>query len=144
MATLVAIASAVVWFRTGRGAFLPLGPILGAGIGCAIGPATGAADGIRVGRAVGSWLYPKLSVFPQLWDYLAARSTALLASLLGYALLILWFAATYQVAWSLSPRPAFQGLPDNPRFVDFLYLSVITIATVGYGDITPRSPLLGC
>jgi hypothetical protein len=35
-------------------------------------------------------------------------------------------------------------MPSNPSFGDFCYLSVVTLATLGYGDITPacNSPVV--
>ncbi len=33
-------------------------------------------------------------------------------------------------------------LPQNPNFWQFFYFSFVTLATLGYGDITPKSDLV--
>jgi hypothetical protein len=38
-------------------------------------------------------------------------------------------------------RPYLNGVPGDPTASDLLYLSVITLSTVGFGDITPASQL---
>jgi hypothetical protein len=59
---------------------------------------------------------------------------------LMYALLVVGFAAAYRIADALSLHALFQG-PDGPirvSYSDALHFSVVTISTVGYGDIRPE------
>ena len=57
-----------------------------------------------------------------------------------YVVLIISFACFYRIADGLSQTPLFHG-PHGPlvlRFPDALYFSMVTQATVGYGDLTPH------
>jgi Ion channel len=55
-----------------------------------------------------------------------------------YLLLALLFAALNQVLAAVGHN-YLHGAPDPPTASDLLYFSVVTMATVGYGDITPAS-----
>ncbi len=61
------------------------------------------------------------------------------AFLILYALLVIGFASVYRVADALSVVPIFHGATDGVRlsFADALHFSVVTLSTVGYGDIHP-------
>jgi len=65
-----------------------------------------------------------------------------LATVLGvlcvYLLLALLFAELYQLG-SVIQDGFLRGVTGTPTASDCLYLSVITLATVGYGDITPAT-----
>jgi voltage-gated potassium channel len=66
-----------------------------------------------------------------------------MAFLTFYSLLVVVFACLYRIADLTLATPPFivLGHPAHISFADALYFSVITIATVGYGDITPLGPL---
>jgi hypothetical protein len=68
----------------------------------------------------------------------------MLAFLTFYALLVIVFACLYRVADMTTQAPQFLVLGEARRlhFVEALYYSVVTIATVGYGDILPNSMLV--
>jgi hypothetical protein len=77
-------------------------------------------------------------------EELAGRASRMLvpvvAFLAMYAMLVVLFACFYRIAQGLSLHPLFQG-PQGPvplPFPDALYFSLITQATVGYGDLTPH------
>lgn len=56
-----------------------------------------------------------------------------------YSLLVIVFASAYRLVAMLSDAPPFtiNGQPQSPSFGDALYFSMITLASVGYGDIVP-------
>ena len=67
-----------------------------------------------------------------------------LAFLTFYSLLVVVFACLYRIADLTTDTMQFNvlGQPGRLSFADALYFSVITIATVGYGDITPSGALV--
>ncbi len=62
----------------------------------------------------------------------------MLGVLCVYLLLALLFASVHELLAAFTD-PYLNGAPDPPSASDLLYFSVITITTVGYGDITPAS-----
>jgi len=81
----------------------------------------------------------------------AARTTALLAGPLGYIAVVATWAALLAVGWALVFLPQ---LPDgftfdpgldpaqHSGFLDALYISLVNLTSLGYGDISPASSLL--
>jgi ion channel len=57
-----------------------------------------------------------------------------------YLLIGMFFAALYATIGLAANEPFF-AQTKTPEPVDFTYFSYITIATVGYGDLTPANPL---
>jgi hypothetical protein len=79
----------------------------------------------------------------QLMDALSRRAVALVVPIAAYAalfsLITIVFACLFRIADGLSRQSLFAG-PDGPirlGFRDALHFSVVTISTVGYGDIWP-------
>lgn len=58
---------------------------------------------------------------------------------LVYALLVIGFGSAYRIADALSVSPLFQGPHGSLRlsFSDAMHFSIVTLSTVGYGDIQP-------
>jgi predicted membrane protein len=57
-----------------------------------------------------------------------------------WSLLVVVFGSLYRIADELSVVPLFHGSSGNPiriGFADALHFSVVTLSTVGYGDIQP-------
>jgi Ion channel len=90
---------------------------------------------------LGEWLKPRLRVLVGVFRILQQMWEALIAFLLGYAAIIFIFACFYAAAWQHNPASAFQGInlisPVPPSFGQFVYFSVVTMATLGYGDVIP-------
>jgi Ion channel len=90
---------------------------------------------------LGEWLRPRLRVLVGVFRILQQMWEALLAFLLGYAAIIFIFACFYAAAWQHNRASAFQGInlisPVPPSFGQFVYFSVVTMATLGYGDVIP-------
>jgi hypothetical protein len=109
-----------------------------------LGTAVGGPVGLRLGRAFGRLAVPALDQLGPMWRHLRAGARPLSLVLLGYPFLVVLFAV-YYAAISRDDAGAFLsgGKPlHDPSFLgDFVYFSVVTIATVGYGDITPVSGL---
>ena len=94
---------------------------------------------------LGDWLRPRLRVLVGVFRILQQMWEALLAFLLGYAAIIFIFACFYAAAWQHNRIYAFQGInlmsPVPPSFAQFVYFSVVTMATLGYGDVIPSDAL---
>ncbi len=94
---------------------------------------------------LGEWLKPRLQVLAGVFRILQQMWEALLAFVLGYAALIFIFACFYAAAWQHNRLSAFQGInlisPTPPSFGQFMYFSVVTMATLGYGDVIPSDAL---
>jgi voltage-gated potassium channel len=78
------------------------------------------------------------------FESVAARGHRLVMPMLAfityYALVILVFTCLYRVAEMALGEPQFRvhGEPRALSFAEALYFSVVTMATVGYGDVVPE------
>ena len=85
-----------------------------------------------------------LSDLTLITEELSARlrriTVPVMAFLTLYSLLVISFACFYRIADGLSRMPLFhgQGGPIRLGFQDALYFSLVTQATVGFGDLTPH------
>jgi hypothetical protein len=123
--------------------FIQAGPfqgLVGAGAGALAG-GLGSALGPFLGLWLGSWLKSSVEVLEVLKRYLAVMWVPLGGFLLGYLTIVYVFAGLHGTVWRLEPQNSFKNLPEVPSFMDFIYYSVVTAATLGYGDITPLSTL---
>lgn len=68
----------------------------------------------------------------------------MMAFLTFYGLLVIIFACLYKIAdmTTLVPQFMIHGEARRITFVEALYFSVVTMATVGYGDISPQAMLV--
>ena len=66
------------------------------------------------------------------------------AFLTFYSLLIILFACVYRIIdlYSKEQQFAFGGEAYNITFSDCLYFSLVTLSTLGYGDVSPIGPLV--
>jgi hypothetical protein len=90
---------------------------------------------------VGAWSTVLLvvaigSIVAVLFERAVVDTSAVLGVLCIYLLLGLLFAGVHQIAAAFQPH-YLTGAAQPPDSSDLLYFSVITVTTVGYGDITP-------
>ena len=69
----------------------------------------------------------------------AADADALAGAIFGYFLLVLVWALLFRALDLWSPG-AFALTADSDPFTELLYFSLVTITTLGYGDISPVAP----
>ncbi len=93
--------------------------------------------------AFGAWLKRRLRVLSGVFRILQQMWEALAAFLVGYLTIVLVFACFYAAAWQHDQSSAFKGMMHGsaPRFADFVYFSIVTMTTVGYGDVFPADGL---
>jgi ion channel len=129
--------------ETGRIALTtaPLGIAAIVGAGFAIGTAVIALTAFPAMDAAASALRVTATVLTYLVDYFLTRAVVLAAFVFGYILTAAWFARWFWLIWRADPRSFGGQLGESPTYADFLYLSVVTIGTLGYGDIVPVSAL---
>jgi hypothetical protein len=80
------------------------------------------------------------SMIANIATYLLRRRSVDISTVLGalciYLLFALFFAGVHQTLAAFS-TDYLHGTPDPPEPADLLYFSVITLTTVGFGDVTP-------
>ena len=59
-----------------------------------------------------------------------------------YSVIVIVFAAVYRIIdrYAAGTHFLFAGEPRDLNFIECLYFSIITLSTVGYGDLVPLSP----
>ncbi|MGA9071836.1 MAG: potassium channel family protein [Terracidiphilus sp.] len=70
---------------------------------------------------------------------LRKMARTLIAFFAGYLAIIVIFATLFASIWKLEGPESFVGMPIIPRLFTFIYFSLITATTIGYGDIVPKS-----
>ncbi|MDQ3285990.1 MAG: potassium channel family protein [Actinomycetota bacterium] len=76
----------------------------------------------------------------RLWRHAEISVITVLGAVCIYVLLGLSFAFAFQAVGDLGAQPFFASQEGGTRS-DYMYFSFITIATVGYGDLTPQGGL---
>jgi hypothetical protein len=94
--------------------------------------------GVTAGARVGSRVHVWLATLRIVWQTALRMGPALGGFIAGYVGLTLVYAALYGMLYS-TDHAAFSGLPASPEMLDFYYFSLVTAATVGFGDIQPKS-----
>jgi hypothetical protein len=80
-----------------------------------------------------------VAIFRHVWKEFAAEgvdSEVVFGVLCAYLYIGSWYAFLYRAAAVLSGRPFF-AQPGAEDGLNYVYFSFITLATVGYGDLTP-------
>lgn len=101
----------------------------------------GLCLGVPLGRFLRDKLRPGLLALNDTVPYLREMVAPLIGFALGYLLIAFMMGNIFWAIWRLDPCCAFKNLSVTPSFGDFFYFSIVTIATLGYGDITPLSRL---
>lgn len=83
-------------------------------------------------------------LFEEFWDQIARLAEPAFAFLTFYSLLVIVFAAIYTVLdrYSTVHHFSVHGDMRDISFAESLYFSVITLSTVGYGDIFPMTDMV--
>ena len=79
-------------------------------------------------------------IMKELGERVGRVAVPIFAFLTMYGVLVVLFASLYRISDGLSVAPLFSS-PHGPATVSFpdaLYFSLVTQATVGYGDLTPQ------
>ena len=98
---------------------------------------------LLVGPNVATFLIDTGLLFEAFFEQARRAFVAVFAFLTFYSVLVIVFAALYRILDVAATAPNFVvgGRPRDISFAESLYFSVVTMATVGYGDITPLSDL---
>jgi len=92
-------------------------------------------------RNVAVFLIDTGLLFEDFFDIMAGLVKPAFAFLTFYSMIVVLFATLYRLIGRLDAAPTFMidGVPRDPSFVEALYFSIVTLSTVGYGEIVPLS-----
>jgi len=92
-------------------------------------------------RDVATFLLDSGLLFEEFFQRAAQLLVPAFAFLTFYSMLVIVFACIYRIADRFTEMPQFMvnAVPETISFSQALYFSVITVSTVGYGDVVPRS-----
>jgi len=110
------------------------------GVGASIFIAVTQAGGARGCLALTTLLLTLVTmgaIARRLWLHAEISVLTVLGAVCIYVLLGLSFAFVYEVVGDLGSQPFFVEQERGTRS-DYMYFSFITMATVGYGDLTPQ------
>ena len=104
----------------------------------------GAFGSENLSRAVGGMLTALLvivapvAIVKRLATHLVVDLNTFYGAICVYLLIAMFFASLFALVGVLSGQPFFAQVqpPEKPGTIDFLYFSLTTITTVGYGDLT--------
>lgn len=94
-----------------------------------------------VSRGVATFLIDAGLLFEEFFERVRHLIVPTFAFLTFYSLIVIVFACLYRIVDHHSPAAHFMvsGVARDISFPEALYFSVVTVATVGYGDIVPAS-----
>lgn len=118
-------------------------PALGLGLAAAASKGGEAVVMARDGSSMGMQLLLMWLVFRfSLLDHRATRPDRIVAGICGYLILALFWANLYSIQTLLHPGSLIDrdGLTFSREGGGLVYFSLITLSTVGYGDIAPVTP----
>jgi ion channel len=140
------LANRLYWVRhaavfaaaTGLATFFLAGHTFAA-LAYAVGTALAYAGGLWLGLLLGNYVPQWIAALAPTFRLLRQMGRILSAFAVGYVTIVVIFATYYGAIWRVQGAGAFTGLPADPGFAVFLYFSLVTATTVGYGDIVPQS-----
>lgn len=96
-----------------------------------------------VSPGVSAFLIDTGLLFEEFFGRISQLAAAAFAFLTFYSVIVIVFAGLYRVLDKLSGTPHFNihGVARDISYAESLYFSIVTMATVGYGDITPATDL---
>ncbi|GAB4231127.1 MAG: hypothetical protein Tsb0032_37380 [Kiloniellaceae bacterium] len=97
-----------------------------------------------VSRDVTAFLLETGLLFEEFFDQATALLAPTLAFFTYYSFVVIVFGSFYRIIDKLIPGPHFMiaGVERDITFLESLYFSIITLSTVGYGDLVPSSSLV--
>ena len=97
-----------------------------------------------VSREVSVFLLDTGTLFESFFQRMRGLVAPAFAFFTFYSLIVVIFACIYRLIERLSALPNFVvlGEPRDITFIESLYFSIITLSTVGYGDIVPLSTVI--
>jgi len=144
-AVVLAVALGIAMLASGArpkvvGAWLCVGGLgIGASIVIAVTQA-GDASGYLALTTLLLTLATMGAIARRLWLHVEISVITLLGAVCIYVLLGLSFAFAFAAVGDLGSRPFFASQEVGTRS-DYVYFSFVTLATVGYGDLTPQGGL---
>ncbi len=121
---------------------LGLGPA-GYDVAVLLAMAAIAAIVLLVSSDVSTFLLDTGLLFEEFFGRISRLVVPAFAFLTFYSLLVIVFGACYRIVDRLSVEPLFRidGALKHVSFPEALYFSIVTLSTVGYGDIVPATSL---
>src|ERR1035437_441289 len=106
-------------------------------LGVALAYLGGLWLGLMLGNNVNKWIVALQPAF----QLLKRVGRTLMAFTVGCLAIVTVFSTLFAAVWRLAGADSFAGLPASPALPTFMYFSLVTATTVGYGDIVPKSAL---
>ena len=97
-----------------------------------------------VSPSIASFLLLAGQMFEQFFDRVVGLVVPAFAFMTFYSLQVILFACLYRIIHLYVPGNHFNfnGAPHDLGFSDSLYFSIVTMSTLGYGDIAPASQVV--
>ena len=98
---------------------------------------------IGVSRDVAIFLVDAGLLFEEFFQRMSKLAVPAFAFLTFYALLVILFASIFSIVSQFSTEEHFRvgSVPKSLSFSEAIHFSIVTISTVGYGDIVPSSSI---